>query len=68
MEVLYDLDTEARALCDELGVKMARAGTAGAHPTLVSMIRDLFLTGAASPILAHCEPGCCPAPQRPARP
>lgn len=68
MEVLYDLDTEARALCDELGIKMARAGTAGAHPALVSMIRDLFLTGATSPILAHCEPGCCPAPQRPARP
>ncbi len=68
MEVLYDLDTEARALCDELGVKMARAGTAGTHPSLVSMIRDLFVTGATSPILAHCEPGCCPAPQRPARP
>jgi protoporphyrin/coproporphyrin ferrochelatase len=68
MEVLYDLDTEARALCDELGIQMARAGTAGAHPTLVGMIRDLFLTGATSPILAHCEPGCCPAPQRPALP
>lgn len=68
MEVLYDLDTEARALCDELGMKMARAGTAGAHSKLVSMIRDMFLTSATSPILAHCEPGCCPAPQRPARP
>ncbi len=32
MEVLYDLDTEARDLCDEIGVKMARAGTAGSHP------------------------------------
>jgi protoporphyrin/coproporphyrin ferrochelatase len=68
MEVLYDLDTEARALCDELGMKMARAGTAGAHPKLVSMIRDIFLSSATSPILAHCEPGCCPAPQRPSRP
>ena len=68
MEVLYDLDTEARALCDELGIKMARAGTAGAHPKLVSMIREMFLTSATSLILAHCEPGCCPAPQRPSRP
>jgi protoporphyrin/coproporphyrin ferrochelatase len=68
MEVLYDLDTEARTLCDELGIKMARAGTAGSHPRLVSMIRDMFLSSATSPILAHCEHGCCPAPQRPARP
>src|ERR1044071_4863370 len=29
MEVLYDLDTEARALCDQLGMKMVRTGTAG---------------------------------------
>ena len=29
MEVLYDLDTEARAVCDELGVRMARARTVG---------------------------------------
>jgi protoporphyrin/coproporphyrin ferrochelatase len=68
MEVLYDLDTEARSLCDELGIKMARAGTAGVHPLLVSMVRDMFLNGITSPILAHCEPGCCPAPQRPVRP
>jgi protoporphyrin/coproporphyrin ferrochelatase len=67
MEVLYDLDTEARALCDELGIKMARAATAGAHPKFVSMIRDMFLTSATSPILAHCEPGCCPTPQGPSR-
>jgi protoporphyrin/coproporphyrin ferrochelatase len=68
MEVLYDLDTEARALCDELGIQMARAGTAGVHPLLVSMIRNMFLSGETSPVLAHCEPGCCPAPQRPTRP
>lgn len=66
MEVLYDLDTEARALCDGLGMKMARAATAGAHRKLVGMIREMFLTSATSPILAHCEPGCCPASQRPA--
>ena len=65
MEVLYDLDTEARALCDELGMKMVRAGTAGAHPKLISMICNMVLHSPATEILAHCEPGCCPTPQRP---
>jgi ferrochelatase len=64
MEVLYDLDTEARALCDEIGLKMARAGTAGAHPRLISMVRDMVLHAETSAVLAHCEPGCCPAPQQ----
>ena len=65
MEVLYDLDTEARALCDQLGMKMVRTGTAGAHPKLVSMVCDMLLHAPTTEILAHCEPGCCPAPQRP---
>lgn len=64
MEVLYDLDTEARALCDQLGMEMVRAGTAGAHPKLISMICDMLLHSPTTEILAHCEPGCCPAPQR----
>jgi len=29
MEVLYDLDTEARQVCDELDLTMVRAATAG---------------------------------------
>lgn len=41
MEVLFDLDTEARKLCERLGVEMARAGTPGTHPKFVSMIREL---------------------------
>src|ERR1041385_4519277 len=65
MEVLYDLDTEARALCDELGMKMVRAGTAGAHSKLISMICDMVLHSPTTEILAHCEAGCCPTPQRP---
>jgi len=65
MEVLYDLDTEARALCDELGIKVVRAGTASAHPKLVSMICDIVLHSSTTEILAHCESGCCPTPQRP---
>jgi len=66
MEVLYDLDTEARAVCDEIGLKMARAGTAGAHPRVISMVREMFLHAQTSAVLAHCEAGCCPTPQRPA--
>jgi protoporphyrin/coproporphyrin ferrochelatase len=65
MEVLYDLDTEARDLCAEIGLKMARAGTAGAHPKVIGMIRDMVLNAQTSPVLAHCEAGCCPTPQRP---
>lgn len=65
MEVLYDLDTEARVLCDQLGMKMVRAGTAGSHPKIVGMVRDMVLNAATSPVLGYCEHGCCPAPQRP---
>lgn len=43
MEVIYDLDTEARALCEEIGLNMVRAATVGAHPTFVKMIRELIL-------------------------
>jgi ferrochelatase len=43
MEVLYDLDTEARQLADELGLNMIRAATVGTHPSFVRMIRELIL-------------------------
>jgi protoporphyrin/coproporphyrin ferrochelatase len=43
MEVLYDLDVEARQLCDSLGLAMARAKTVGVHPKFVGMIRELIL-------------------------
>lgn len=42
MEVLYDLDTEAADLCQELGIHLERAGTAGTHPRFVRMIRELI--------------------------
>jgi ferrochelatase len=57
MEVLYDLDTEARALCEELGVKMARAGTVGTHPAVIRMIAELIEQ---EPSL--CPATCCAAP------
>ena len=43
MEVLYDLDTEARQLSEELGLHMIRAATVGAHPDFIKMIRELIL-------------------------
>ncbi|MBA2340333.1 MAG: ferrochelatase [Pyrinomonadaceae bacterium] len=43
MEVLYDLDTEARSLCEELNLNMVRTQTAGTHPKFVRMIRELIL-------------------------
>lgn len=49
IEILYDLDTEARAVCNELGVPMVRAATVGTHPRFVAMIREL--------IVERLEPG-----------
>jgi len=62
MEVLYDLDTEARAICDELGIRMVRAGTVGTHPAIVQMVTELM---DAEPV--GCAADCCPSP-RPVRP
>ena len=72
MEVIYDLDTEARLLCESLGIRMVRAATVGVHPEFVSMIRDLVLErtegaprlalGADGPSPDVCPSDCCPAP------
>jgi pyruvate-ferredoxin/flavodoxin oxidoreductase len=43
MEVLFDLDTEAKQTAGELGMNMVRAGTVGTHPRFVRMIRELLL-------------------------
>ena len=43
MEVLFDLDTEAQEVCDELGINMQRAKSVGIHPSFVAMIRELIL-------------------------
>lgn len=63
MEVMYDLDTEARAVCDELGVRMVRAGTVGTHPAMIRMIAELIEREP-----EPCAASCCPAPQRPPPP
>ncbi len=43
MEVLYDLDTEAHDLCQQLSINMIRVPTIGTHPRFVSMIRELII-------------------------
>ncbi|MGA8344559.1 MAG: ferrochelatase [Candidatus Sulfotelmatobacter sp.] len=79
MEVLYDLDIEARQLCDSLALPMVRAKTVGVHPKFIGMIRELILErtsegverralGSLGPRQDVCEENCCPAPQRPLRP
>ena len=78
MEVMFDLDYEARHLCDELGLNFVRAGTVGTHPLFVKMIRELIEERTSSvadrPAMgtlpaSHdvCPIDCCPAPVRPTR-
>lgn len=43
MEVLYDLDTEARDLSAELDLNMIRAATVGNHPAFIRTIRELIV-------------------------
>jgi ferrochelatase len=43
MEVLFDLDTEAQTLCDQLGIRLQRIPTVGTHPRFVQMIRELIV-------------------------
>jgi ferrochelatase len=74
MEVLYDLDTEARAIAEERGLHMARAATVGVHPKFLSMICELIrerlgegrpqAIGRYGPSHDVCRPDCCPAPAR----
>jgi ferrochelatase len=71
MEVLFDLDTEARNVCTELGLNMIRAGTVGTHPVFIGMIRKLILdrtSGVDSQCLGRLGPShdvcpidCCPS-------
>jgi ferrochelatase len=78
MEIVYDLDLDARRRAQELGIQLARAATVGTHPRFVRMVRELVeerLTDA--PLRLHlgsrgaapdaCPADCCPAPARSAR-
>ncbi len=41
IEVLYDLDTEADAVCRSLGLPMRRAATVNEHPVFLDMLADV---------------------------
>ena len=70
MEVLYDLDHEAKQVAQDIGLNLVRAETAGTHPAFVEMIRDLILermnagheseaSGNYGPRAVPCAPQCC---------
>ena len=76
MEILFDLDTEARQLGKELGLTLVRAETVGTHPRFIQMIRELIwerldenrprlalgVMGARPDV---CALDCCPMSKRP---
>jgi len=45
VEVLYDLDVEARAIAAEVGVRFHRAQAANDHPAFIAMLADLVARG-----------------------
>lgn len=71
LEILFDLDTEARQLCEELGLGMVRANTVGTHPVFIGMIRELVQEriaggerrslGSLGPCHDVCPDDCCPS-------
>ncbi len=70
IEILWDLDTEAREVADSLGLRMVRASTVGSHPDFVAMVRELIeerTAGAPRRALGNlgashdtCPLDCCP--------
>jgi ferrochelatase len=74
MEVVYDLDTEALATCERLGLAARRAATPGTDARFVAAVRDLLLeraavergeevvraaVGSVGPLWDRCPVGCC---------
>jgi ferrochelatase len=74
MEVVFDLDTEARATAERVGLPFVRAATAGVDPRFVAMVRELLVERAAAergedvaraavgrlePSWDVCPAGCC---------
>ena len=78
MEVLWDLDTQARATADEVGLPMVRVATPGIDPRTVAMVGELVRerldgvpperrarVGALGASPDRCAAGCCPNPRSP---
>ncbi len=76
LEVIWDLDTEAKDLAAELGMPFARAATPIGDPRFAAMVADLVddadagrSTGLGVSVDgAACVEGCCPAVRRAVRP
>lgn len=76
VEVVWDLDHEAKERAEELGLSFVRAKTAGSHPRFIQMIRELILertedasrltVGRRGPNHDVCPPDCCKIVKRPA--
>jgi ferrochelatase len=68
LEVIWDLDNEAKQTAEELGLAFARAGTAGTHPAFVASIRELLQerrTGGEPRLGTNCPAACCFVGPRP---
>ena len=80
MEVVYDLDTQAREAAARLRLMVVRAATVGTDPRFVTMIRQLIeeriavaageepfrlALGPLGPSHDVCALDCCPMPPRP---
>ena len=79
MEVVWDLDHEAREYAGGLGITLTRAATVGTHPAFVAMIRELIeerlgkvtvrqSLGKRGPYRDECPPDCCRYQPRVSRP
>ncbi|TWH73253.1 ferrochelatase [Modestobacter roseus] len=70
LEVIWDLDNEAKETAEELGLAFARAATAGTHAAFVRSLRELLAerrAGGEPRLGTNCPAFCCFV-QRPARP
>ncbi|WNV73841.1 ferrochelatase [Geodermatophilus sp. DSM 44513] len=68
VEVVWDLDNEARETAGELGMTFVRSGTAGTHPAFVAMVRELVeerRTGTPPRLGTNCPAHCCFVAPRP---
>lgn len=68
MEIIYDLDTEARQLADELGMTMVRSLSSGNSASFAQLMGSLVEERLQSDRrVVECAPGCCAyTPTRPA--
>jgi ferrochelatase len=70
LEVVWDLDNEARETAEEVGLAFARAATAGTHPAFVRSLVDLLVerrAGGEPRLGTNCPASCCLVAPRPAR-